>query len=179
MIIFKTTKDTLKDLNAKPETIEHTDSFFSWHVNLFKLYGRKHYVFMNDFSRLSLTVTGIRTNQANKLREIFKDNLEAYFAVEEIPDTLAQYYLERCSEKAITKTDSRSVISTMNEIMLVMKTLESENEDFRDQALRHKWNNRFIYKPIDYKYPIDVFVKELERRFKMRIREPEDGTGFS
>jgi hypothetical protein len=50
MIIFKTTKDTLKDRNAKSETIEHTDSFFSWDVNLFKLYGRKHYVFMNDFS---------------------------------------------------------------------------------------------------------------------------------
>lgn len=165
MIIFKTTKDTLRDLNVKPETIEHIDSFYSWHVNFFTLYGRKHYVFMNDLSRLSLTVTGIRTNQANKLREIFKDHLKAYLAVEEIPEALAYYYLERCNEKAITKTDSRSVISTMNEIMLIMKTLETENDDFKDKDIRHKWNNRFIYKPIDYQHPIDVFVKELERRF--------------
>jgi len=52
MIIFITTKDTLKDLNVKPETIEQ-----------------------------SLTVTGIRTGQVNKLREIFKENLKAYFAL--------------------------------------------------------------------------------------------------
>jgi len=36
----------------------------------------------------------------------------------------------------------------------------------REEATRHKWMNRSIYKPIDYKYPIDVFVKELENRFK-------------
>ncbi|WP_439823079.1 DUF6933 domain-containing protein [Paenibacillus amylolyticus] len=50
---------------------------------------------MNDFSRLSLTVNGIRTNQASKLATIFKVNLEAYLAVEEIPGHLANYYLEK------------------------------------------------------------------------------------
>ena len=54
----------------------------------------------------------------------------------------------------------------MNEIMLVMKTLESENEDFRDQALRHKWNNRFIYKPIDYKYQLMYLLKSLKEDLK-------------
>ncbi|MEN1985705.1 MULTISPECIES: DUF6933 domain-containing protein [Paenibacillus] len=167
MIIFKATQLTLKDLNVKPETIEDTDSFFSWHVNFFTLYGRKHYVFMNDCSRLSLTVTGIRTNQASKLAGVFKENLEAYLAVEEVPDHLAKYYLEQCNEKTITKTDSRSVISTMNEIMLVMKSVETEDNDYRDQDIRHKWNNRIIYKPIDYNRPIEVFVKELQTRFEM------------
>ncbi|MFE6075527.1 DUF6933 domain-containing protein [Paenibacillus sp. NPDC057886] len=167
MIIFKATQLTLKDMNVKPETIEETDSFFSWHVNFFTLYGRKHYVFMNDLSRLSLTVNGIRANQASKLAGIFKENLEAYLAVEEISDHLANYYLEKCNEKTITKTDSRSVISTMNDIMLIMKTLEVENNDFRDKDVRHKWNNRSIYKPIDYKEPIDVFVKELQARYEM------------
>ncbi|WP_256720042.1 DUF6933 domain-containing protein [Paenibacillus amylolyticus] len=167
MIIFKPTQLTLKDLNVKPETIKETDAFFSWHVNFFTLYGRKHYVFMNDFSRLSLTVNGIRTNQASKLAGIFKENLEAYFAVEEIPDNLANYYLDKCNEKTITKTDSRSVISTMNEIMLVIRSFEGETDKFKDKDTRHKWNNRFIYKPIDYKEPIDVFVKELQARAEM------------
>lgn len=36
MIIFKATQLTLKDLNVKPETIEDTDSFFSWHVNFLR-----------------------------------------------------------------------------------------------------------------------------------------------
>ncbi|QOS77604.1 hypothetical protein JNUCC31_22945 [Paenibacillus sp. JNUCC31] len=167
MIIFKPTQLTLKDLNVKLETIKETDAFFSWHVNFFTLYGRKHYVFMNDLSILSLTVSGIRTNQASKLTSIFKQNLEAYLAVEEIPDHLANYYLEKCNEDTITKTDSRSVISTMNDLMLVMKALEVEGNDFRNKDIRHKWNNRSIYKPIDYKEPIEVFVKELQTRFEM------------
>ncbi|MGV2883988.1 DUF6933 domain-containing protein [Paenibacillus taichungensis] len=167
MIIFKATKDTLKDLNVKPVTIDQpVDAFFSWHVNFFKLYGKKHYVFMNDFSRLSLTVTGIRTNQANKLKEVFLNHLQAYFSVEQIPDALANSYLRECNEGGITKTDSRSVISTMNEMMLILNTVQSENDDLRDEDKRHQWINRSIYKPIDYKYPIDVFVKALENSFK-------------
>jgi hypothetical protein len=163
----KGTKDTLKDLNVKPENIDQpVDDFFSWHVNFFKIYGKKHYVFMNDFSRLSLTVTGIRTNQANKLKEVFLNHLQAYFAIEQIPDALAHSYLRECNEGMITKTDSRSVISTMNDTMLILNTVQSENDDLRDEAKRHQWMNRSIYKPIDYKYPIDVFVKELENRFK-------------
>ncbi|APO44573.1 hypothetical protein BS614_11580 [Paenibacillus xylanexedens] len=167
MIIFKATQLTLKDLHAKPETIQDSDDFFSWHANFFTLYGRKHYVFMNDFSRLSLTVNGIRANQASKLAGIFKKNLEDYLAVEKLPDHLVNYYLEKCNESTITKTDSRSVISTMNEIMLVMKTLEVEDNDFRDKDERHMKNNRSMYKPIDYKKPIEVFVKELQTRFEM------------
>nr|WP_181151004.1 hypothetical protein [Paenibacillus sp. PCH8] len=131
------------------------------------MYGRKHYVFMNDLSRLSLTVNGIRTNQASKLAGIFKMNLADYLAVEKLPDHLVNYYLEKCNESTITKTDSRSVISTMNEIMLVMKTLEVEEHDFRDKDERHMWGNRSIYKPIDYNKPIEVFVKELQTRFEM------------
>lgn len=41
MIIFKATQLTLKDMNVKPETIKDSDTFFSWHVNFFTMYGRK------------------------------------------------------------------------------------------------------------------------------------------
>lgn len=121
---------------------------------------------MNDFSRLSLTVTGMRTNQANKLKEVFVNHLQDYFAVEQIPEALANSYIKECSEEVITITDNRSVIGTMNEMMLILNTIQHENDDLRDEAMRHQWNNRIIYKPIDYKYPIEVFVKELENRFK-------------
>ncbi|NEU63774.1 hypothetical protein [Paenibacillus sp. ALJ109b] len=54
----------------------------------------------------------------------------------------------------------------MNEMMLILNTVQSENDDLRDEDKRHQWINRSIYKPIDYKYPIDVFVKALENSFK-------------
>ncbi|KAA8787574.1 hypothetical protein ABIE27_003725 [Paenibacillus sp. 4624] len=109
-----------------------------------------------------------RTKQANKLLAIFKKNLEAYMAFEGIPQEWAQYYLDQCNDRLITKTDSRSVIGSMNEIIFVMKALEGNDNDFRDENARHKFNNRGIYKPIDYHEPIKVFVKELQMRFEAR-----------
>ena len=165
MLVIKATKDSLKDLNVHPQVVKAPDPFFSWHVNYFTLYGKKHYVFMNDLSRLSLTVPGIRSNQSNKLREIFTNHLIHYLAVEDLPSIQVDNYLNNCNEMVITKTDSRSVISTLNEIMLIMKSLERDKVDYRDLDKRHKWNNRMIYKPIDYNYPIDVFVNKLKERF--------------
>ncbi|GGH55192.1 DUF6933 domain-containing protein [Paenibacillus silvae] len=166
MIIFKPTQLTLKDLHVKPEAVAESDPFFSWHVNFFTLYGKKHYVFVNDLSILSLTVSGIRTNSANKLLSIFKENLEAYMVVEDIPQEWAQYYLDQCNERVISKTDSRSIVSTMTDLMFIMKAIAPEDNGFRDKDVRHKANNRSIYKPIDYQEPIRVFVKELQQRFE-------------
>ncbi len=169
MLFIKATKDTLKDLNINPVPVEASDLFYSWHVNIFTLYRKKHYVFMNDISRLSLTISGIRSNQSNKLKDIFIENLKHYLIKEQVPEGLLSYYLESCNEMVITKTDNRSVRSTLNEIMLVMKSLEYDRQGFEDPDQRHNWNNRFIYKPIDYKEPIDVFIKEIEERYKNKI----------
>lgn len=164
MLLIKATKDTLKDLRINPEPVLETDLFFSWHVNIFTLYRKKHYVFMNDFSRLSLTISGIRSNQANRLQEIFITHLMRYLTLEDIPEEQIEFYIKYCNEMVIAKTDNRSVRSTLNEIMMIMKSLEYEKNGFEDQDHRHKWNNRIIYKPIDYQKPIDVFIKELKDR---------------
>lgn len=165
MIIIKATKDTLKDLNVQPEAAdEPNDLFYAWHVNFFTLYGKKYYVFMNDLSRLSLTVSGIRKNQAHKLREIFLSHLQEYLSREEISNQMIKQYVAYGERINITKTDSRSVLSTLTEIMLVMKSLEQDRKGFEDEWERNKWNNRFIYKPIGYNQPIDVFVQELNKR---------------
>ncbi|WHX49591.1 hypothetical protein QNH46_02570 [Paenibacillus woosongensis] len=166
MLFIKATKDILKDLRINPEPVLETDLFYSWHVNIFTLYRKKHYVFMNDLSRLSLTISGIRSNQANRLQEIFIKNLIRYLTLEDIPEEQIEFYIKNCNEMVITKTDNRSVRSTLNEIMMIMKSLEYNKDGFEDQDHRHKWNNRIIYKPIDYQEPIDVFIKELTDRYK-------------
>lgn len=51
MLIVKATKDTLNELKVKPLIVETL-------------------VFMNDFSRLSLTVPGIRSNQSAKMKKL-------------------------------------------------------------------------------------------------------------
>jgi len=167
MMILKATKAALKDLNVKPLNLDLSDPFLSWHVNFFNLYGNKHYVFMNDLSRLSLTVTGIRKNQPEKMKEALISDLRDYLDIEQVSKMLIHSYLRNCDEIEITKTDNRSVLSTENEIMKVMKSLERRKiDEFKDPIRRHTWNNRIIYSPIDYQKPLEVFIKELERRYK-------------
>ncbi len=121
---------------------------------------------MNDLSRLCLTVSNKKKNQPSKLKDIFNINLKDYLLSEQIPESLINSYLNNCNEVIITKTDSRSVLSTLNEIMLIMKSLEEDKEGFKDLNERNKWNNRFMYKPINYEKPIKVFTLELENRYK-------------
>ncbi|WP_425524899.1 DUF6933 domain-containing protein [Paenibacillus dendritiformis] len=43
----------------------------SWHVNIYNLSKRKHIVFVNDLTRLSLIIDGLRTGQLERLKERF------------------------------------------------------------------------------------------------------------
>jgi len=166
MLIVKATKSTMQDLQITPVKLDISDLFYSWHVNFFILNRKKHYVFMNDLARLSLTVSGIRSNQLAKLPEIFLSNLQKYLISEGISEKLIDAYLDNCNQAIYAKTDSRSVLATLNEIMGITKSFEGEeNEKFADLIQLNQWNNRIIYKPIEYKKPIDVFKQELEREF--------------
>ncbi|WP_165972063.1 DUF6933 domain-containing protein [Paenibacillus piri] len=162
MIVIRATKNLLKELKINPTGIDISDPFFSWHTNIFMLNRRKCIVFMNDLSRLSLMVTGIRSTQYKNLNDIFFKELRHYLLSEGIDERLIESYLNNGKEMIITSTNNRSVISTMNEIVLVSKEIHKEFANMND---RNKWNNTFIYKPIDYAQPIDVFRKQLVKQF--------------
>jgi len=167
MLIIKATKTMMKDLSITPVNVDISNLFYSWHANYFTLDRRKHYVFMNDLTRLSLTIAGIRSNQLNKLQDIFRSSLKEYLQTEGISTELVEDYVTNCNEVIYTKTDSRSVLSTLSEIMMIMKSFEVDKEkEFADLNERNRWNNTIIYKPIDYNKPIDVFKKELEKQFR-------------
>ncbi|SDE90373.1 hypothetical protein SAMN04488542_103155 [Fontibacillus panacisegetis] len=63
--------------------------------------------------------------------------------------------------KHIVFVNDKSVLGTMKEMSLYCSDVEF-NHTFDLSA----WLNKFIYKPIDYKKPIQVFKKELERKYQ-------------
>jgi hypothetical protein len=160
VLVIRATKILLKELTVDISEIEDISLLFSWHVNMFQLNNRKYLVFMNDLTRLSLSISGIRNTQYKNLKEIFLKELKEYLVYEQIDEAKISEYLNYCHTMVITKSNSRSVLSTLSEIMLVMKSLEKD-KDFINNMERNKWNNRFIYKPINYAKPIDVFSQEI------------------
>ncbi|KIL34273.1 hypothetical protein SD71_21600 [Cohnella kolymensis] len=160
MIILRLTKALLKDMKVTPIESDSVPSLFNWHVNIYRLNNCKHIVFVNDLSRLSVIIDGIRTGQLAQMKEKFLITLEDYLRSEGVEDGLVASYLKEGSELRIARTNNRSVLGTMKEVTFFVE------DDFQDNISRLKWLNQMIHKPIDYHEPINVFKKAIKDQYK-------------
>jgi hypothetical protein len=163
LIILRLTQVLLKDMKVTPIESDDLPSLFNWHVNIYKLNNRKHIVFVNDLSRLSIIIDGIRTGQLALLKEKFLVTLWDYLRSEMVEDFLIDSYLKEGSEIKIAKTNSRSVLGTMKEVTFFIE------DDFKDNISRLKWLNQLIHKPIDYYEPINVFKQAIKDQYKFIV----------
>ncbi|MFF2889278.1 DUF6933 domain-containing protein [Paenibacillus sp. NPDC057967] len=136
--------------------MDDVPSFFSWHVNICKINNRKYILFMNDLTRISLLIDGIRTSQLTLLKEKFLSTLKSYLESEGIKQSHIDLYLKDGSELLISRTNSRSVLGTMKEAALF------SSDGPRDNIEKMQWLNTIIYKPIDYQQPIKIFKEAIQ-----------------
>ncbi|WP_246317205.1 DUF6933 domain-containing protein [Paenibacillus agri] len=160
MFVLRFTQTLLKDMKITPVEYENISPLLSWHANIIRLNKRKHILFVNDLSRLSIIIDGVRTLQLNILLDKFHSRLFEYLVSEGIEQKVIESYLKEGLETNISKTNSRSVLGTMKEITMYCDVTQLK---FADQEERDKWLNRTIHKPIDYKKPIDVFKEEIRK----------------
>ncbi|SDS73104.1 hypothetical protein SAMN05444162_2140 [Paenibacillaceae bacterium GAS479] len=162
MFVLRFTQTLLKDMKITPAEDAHGPSLFSWHANITKLNNRKHIIFVNDSSRLSVIIDGIRTAQLPKLIGIFSTTLLEYLKSEGIESKLIDTYMKDGQEKiTICKTNDRSVLGTMKEITLFSTSIDRIDRNYESM----KWLNRVIRKPINYNEPINVFKDEIEKSY--------------
>ncbi|TMV50683.1 hypothetical protein FE783_08295 [Paenibacillus mesophilus] len=161
MLVLRFTQTLLKDMKVTP-TEEDILPLFSWHANICKLNNRKHIILINDFSRLTVIIDGIRSSQINTLKDKFLSILADYLSSEGVKQSVVESYIKTGSEMTITKTNSRSVIGTMKEIIFYNSVSHIE---FQDNIERMKWLNRLIYKPIDYHEPRNIFIEAIQNQY--------------
>ncbi|WP_244562881.1 DUF6933 domain-containing protein [Paenibacillus uliginis] len=159
MLALRFTQKLLKDMKVAPVELGDVNSLFSWHANILQL-RRKHILFVNDLSRLCLIIDGIRSSQLDKLQEKFKSELKEYLLKEGIRKHVIEQYFFEAGEISIGKTNNKSVLGTMNEV-----SFYSIDTDFNNTFELSAWLNSMIYKPIDYKEPINVFKKALQEQY--------------
>lgn len=163
MFVIRSTQKLLKELNVEPTKVDISAPFNSWHANIFLHNRKKNIVFMNDLSRVSLAIFGIKKAQYKHLHDIFREELRLYLVSEGIEAQWIDSYLEEGEQMVYSTTNNRSVIGTMVEITNVICEI---NKEFSDATEQNQWNNRFIYKANEYEHPIKVFKAEMERRYK-------------
>lgn len=163
MYVIRATQKLLKEMDCKVQKIDISAPLNTWHANVFTLDRRKTIVFMNDLTRLSLTIIGVKKAQLKNVEALFVDELRNYLISEDIGEEVISRYIEENKGMMITSTNDRSVIGTLNEIIYTMKIID---RDFVDGIARNQWNNRFIYKAIEYAEPIKLFKQAMEENYK-------------
>jgi hypothetical protein len=163
VFVLRLTRKLLKEMKVNPSEIDISQSLFSWHGNIFLLNRRKHVLFVNDLSRLSIILAGVRSSQYKIMNELFLSELKAYLENVGMDQTLINSYIRDGQEMIISKTNNRSVLGTMKEITYY--TTETHLE-FSNDIERLNWLNKLIYKPIDYERPINVFINSIRKYYR-------------
>lgn len=162
MLTLQCTQKLLKELKSDLSPVKNADPVTLWHANLLTLDRRKCVLFTNDQTRYSLLVPGLKKPDFKMLGEIFLDNLFRCMLNEGIPQHGIEKVLNTCSSYCFTKTSSKSVLGTMNDIADIIKwtvyhNFGLANTDISEMMMKL---NRMPMKPLEYRFSVDAF-KEL------------------
>ena len=166
MLTFQCTQKLLKELKTDLSPVRDTDPVALWHANLLTLDRRKCVLFTNDKTRYSFLVPGLRKPDFKMLGEIFLDNLFRCMLNEGIAQKGVETVLNTCSSYCFTKTSSKSVLGTMNDIADIIKwTVYHDgglaNTDISEMMMKL---NRMPMKPLDYGFSGVAFIEMLAER---------------
>ncbi len=163
MLTLQCTQKLLKEIKTDLSPFKDTDPITLWHANLLTLDRRKCVLFTNDKTRYSFLVPGLKKPDFQRLGEIFLDNLFRCMLNDGIDQKGIEKVLNACSSSCFTKTSSKSVLGTMNDIADIIKwTVYHDgglaNTDISEMMMRL---NRMPMKPLNYGFSVDAFKEML------------------
>jgi len=164
-MIIRCTQKLLSELKTKPTNEENPrDPFWSWHANIFHIERRKCVLVTNDITLFTMFIPALKKPDFQTFYFIFVQHLFKNLLHEEIPQSQIEIVLSECKEIQYKKTNNRSVLGSMNDQKYQLEyIIQAEGGLARTNIyeLNHKLN-RNILSAIDYKYPIEMFAKQLK-----------------
>jgi len=122
MAIIRCTKKLLSELKAKNGELSQTpNDLNSWHANIFLVERRKCAIFTHDRTLYSFIVTGLTKPDFQNFEEIFRQRLFKSLLAEGLPQRHIETFLEDNRNIEFTKTNNRSVLGSMNELVFHAK----------------------------------------------------------
>ncbi|GAB4455379.1 MAG: hypothetical protein Kow0031_37080 [Anaerolineae bacterium] len=126
MLILKCTQKAAKEFGEKPQNLpqlspeSNTTLLGDWFANMFRMGHSKYMLFTNAETLYSFLVEYKKSDLAD-ISEFFRFNLEFSlfdegFSNEQIDRLLAEY-----GEVRLAKTDNRSVLGSMNDMVMLYK----------------------------------------------------------
>ena len=163
MVRIKCTTKLLNELGVKlANAPDQPSSLCDWHANMLWLDRKKHVLFTNDQTLYSLLVPWNKSPRLTDFIQRFRLGLLKSLMSDGLAEVQTEYLLSEYMQVTITKTNSRSVLGSMNDLAFQIKSMVFMNGGVTDVNLSEvNWQlNRIPMSAIKYKFSID----ELKRR---------------
>ena len=140
------------------------DPLYEWHANLFVYQRRKGIIVMNNLTRYSVVLYGLKAEHFKKFNELVLSAIEQTFRAEGFSDEVISNYMRTSSHMIYAKSSDRSILGQINDVLYMM---EYHMEDYLPTEsvymieLSKKMSRTPMGKHIKYTYPIDMLQEEL------------------
>jgi hypothetical protein len=96
------------------------DPLYEWHANLFLFDRRKGVIMMNNQTRYSVVLYGLKAEHFKKFESIALSAIEQTFLAEGITKEAVAQYINNCGDVTFTKTHDRSILGQLNDVQVIL-----------------------------------------------------------
>jgi hypothetical protein len=149
MLTIQCTKKLAEELKVNKSKITPTDSdkLFSWHAHLFLFNRRKYVLVMNNMTRYNFVLDGLKKAEFKVFDEVVVKAIAENLLADGVDKITIEKYLQRCGSISYTSTSDRSIISQVNEMIMMTKIqMENDRVDGIETNIYelNRWLNRFV-----------------------------------
>lgn len=142
----------------------------NWYANIFFTNRIKNLIFTNELTLYSFIAANLNAKEIRNIYKVFIENLTNSMKLNKIDEELSQMIIGEYLTIDIAKTNSRSVLGSMNDFVLQYEYyyFESLSENRYSIENFNIQMNKIPMGALKYKYPIDLFKnlanKNLSRK---------------
>lgn len=178
-MLIQCTQKLLKQLKKEPVSISANNPLYSWHATARIYDGQETLIFVNDLSRITIILRGIRQERLEEIDRYFMRALHEYCQVEHIPEAIINKFMESMGTIYYTTTSDRAMVARLDRIALEGEFNYAYHEG-RDAYFLVELS-RFINHSVMMDYHGDTYIKPVEKlreiieeTFWPRDRMPDD-----
>lgn len=162
MQLIRCTAKLQKEMGLKKADLMQDEPGFScmgpWHANLIYIDRRKCVLFVNDKTLFNFIVADVSRTQIRQLSELFIGTLHCVLVDEGLKDSTIEKISHESHEIRYTKSSSKSILGSMNDLAFQYKRLIQEAggvHSYRVPSIIKRLNHIPIG-AISFKYPIET-----------------------
>lgn len=164
MQLIRCTAKLQKEMGLKKTDLVEDAPDFSylgpWHANLIFIDRRKCVLFVNDKTLFNFIVPDVSKAVIRQLDDLFRNYLQCILADEGFPELVRDKISSEYADVAFAKTNSKSVLGSMNDLAFHYKFNIQEAGGVHSPAVPGIISrlNRMPISAIDYRFPIKALL---------------------